>query len=208
MTGSVEGPRSRAIKLAASLIYRQVDRMSHPPLPGWGKPRRLGAERKDPMTGRDAVIGEDDIAQADRAREHTLGAPRECHPWTSRTPMAPAAGTDRERRPAARQAPRRTPSALIRAEQWRTCGIWAVELDARGLVARVLRNRSGVAFVRVVNPLAVTLRESVTCAPSPAGLHDWYYWWSWGACTHRVDDPAGAASKVAHVLDTAGAPAG
>jgi hypothetical protein len=84
----------------------------------------------------------------------------------------------------------------------------ADELDSRGLVARVIRTGSGVAFVRVVNPLATTMRENVTCAPSPAGLHDWYYWWSWGECMHRVDDPAGAASKVAHVLDTAGAPAG
>ena len=84
----------------------------------------------------------------------------------------------------------------------------ADELDARGLVARVLRTHSGVAYVRVVNPLATTMRENVTCAPSPAGLHDWYYWWSWGERMHRVDDPAGAATKVAHVLDSAGAPAG
>ena len=84
----------------------------------------------------------------------------------------------------------------------------ADELDACGLVARVLRTRSGVAFVRVVNPLATVMRESVTCAPSPAGLHDWYYWWSWGECMHCVDDPAGAASKVAHVLDTVAAPTG
>jgi len=84
----------------------------------------------------------------------------------------------------------------------------ADELDARGLVARVIRTRSGVAFVRVVNPLATTMRENVTCAPSPAGLHDWYYWWSWGECMHCVDDPSGAASKVAHVLDTVAAPVG
>ena len=77
-----------------------------------------------------------------------------------------------------------------------------------GLVARVIRTRSGVAFVRVVNPLATAMRENVTCAPSPAGLHDWYYWWSWGECMHCVDDPAGAASKVAHVLDAVAAPTG
>jgi hypothetical protein len=82
----------------------------------------------------------------------------------------------------------------------------AAALDARGLVARVARARSGVAFVRVVNPLAATMREQVTCAPSPAGLNDWYYWWSWGECMHRVGDPAGAAAKVARVLTTAGAP--
>ncbi len=79
----------------------------------------------------------------------------------------------------------------------------ADELDARGLKARVIRASSGVAFVRVVNPLATAMHEQVTCAPSPAGLHDWYYWWSWGECMHCVDDPAGAAAKVAHVLDTA-----
>jgi len=84
----------------------------------------------------------------------------------------------------------------------------ADELDARGLIARVSRARSGVAFVRVVNPLATAMHEHVTCAPSPAGLHDWYYWWSWGECMHCVDDPAGAASKVARVLDTAPAAAG
>ncbi|HUK72683.1 MAG TPA: hypothetical protein VLW50_28640 [Streptosporangiaceae bacterium] len=84
----------------------------------------------------------------------------------------------------------------------------AAELDSRGLAARVIRTGTGVAFVRVVNPLATTMRENVTCAPSPVGLHDWYYWWSWGECMHRVDDPAGAASKVAHVLDAAAAPTG
>ena len=84
----------------------------------------------------------------------------------------------------------------------------ADELDARGLITRVSRARSGVAFVRVVNPLATAMHEHVTCAPSPAGLHDWYYWWSWGECMHCVDDPAGAASKVARVLDTAPAAAG
>jgi hypothetical protein len=84
----------------------------------------------------------------------------------------------------------------------------AEELDARGLVASVLRAHSGTAFVLVVNPVATTMCESVTCAPTPAGLHDWYYWWSWGECLHRVNDPAGAASKVAHVLGALGAPAG
>ena len=54
----------------------------------------------------------------------------------------------------------------------------AAELQARGLLARVVRGRRGPAFVRVVNPLATTIHESVSCAPSPAGLHDWYYWWS------------------------------
>ncbi|WP_433335259.1 hypothetical protein [Spirillospora sp. CA-294931] len=73
------------------------------------------------------------------------------------------------------------------------------ELDTRGLVARVVRTRSGPAFLRVVNPEAASLAEDVTCAPAPES-HDHYYWWSWGERLHRVDDPRGAALKLAHVL--------
>ncbi|MWA03828.1 hypothetical protein F8568_026275 [Actinomadura sp. LD22] len=73
------------------------------------------------------------------------------------------------------------------------------ELDARGLVARVVRTRSGPAFLRVVNPAAASLAEDVTCAPVPDG-HDHYFWWSWGERMHRVDDVGGAALKLAHVL--------
>ena len=74
------------------------------------------------------------------------------------------------------------------------------ELDARGLVARVVRTRSGPAFLRVVNPAAASLAEDVTCAPAPE-THDHYFWWSWGERMHRVDDLGGAACKVAHVLE-------
>ncbi|WP_242883941.1 hypothetical protein [Actinomadura litoris] len=73
------------------------------------------------------------------------------------------------------------------------------ELDTRGLVARVVRTRSGPAFLRVVNPEAASLAEDVTCAPVPES-HDHYFWWSWGERMHRVDDPGGAALKLAHVL--------
>ncbi|MDL4819408.1 hypothetical protein [Actinomadura opuntiae] len=73
------------------------------------------------------------------------------------------------------------------------------ELGARGLVARVVRTRSGPAFLRVVNPAAASLAEDVTCAPAPGG-HDHYFWWSWGERMHRVDDVDGAAVKLAHVL--------
>ncbi|WP_018655539.1 hypothetical protein [Actinomadura flavalba] len=72
-------------------------------------------------------------------------------------------------------------------------------LDGRGLVARVVRTRSGPAFLRVVNPAAASLAEDVTCAPLH-GSHEHYFWWSWGERMHRVDDPGGAASKLAHVL--------
>jgi len=73
------------------------------------------------------------------------------------------------------------------------------ELDTRGLVARVVRTRSGPAFLRVVNPEAASLAEDVTCAPAPESPEH-YYWWSWGERMHRVDDPGGAAVKLARVL--------
>ncbi|WP_395111450.1 hypothetical protein [Actinomadura sp. SCN-SB] len=73
------------------------------------------------------------------------------------------------------------------------------ELDTWGLVARVVRTRSGPAFLRVVNPEAASLAEDVTCAPAPE-THVHYYWWSWGERLHRVDDPGGAAVKLARVL--------
>jgi hypothetical protein len=73
------------------------------------------------------------------------------------------------------------------------------ELDTQGLVARVVRTRSGPAFLRVVNPAAASLAEDVTCAPAPE-TKDHYFWWSWGERMHRVDDVGGAAMKLARVL--------
>ncbi|WP_231334156.1 hypothetical protein [Actinomadura graeca] len=73
------------------------------------------------------------------------------------------------------------------------------ELGTRGLVARVVRTRSGPVFLRVVNPEAASLAEDVTCAPAPESP-DHYFWWSWGERMHGVDDPGGAAGKLAHVL--------
>ncbi|GAB3275788.1 hypothetical protein GCM10027589_01110 [Actinocorallia lasiicapitis] len=74
------------------------------------------------------------------------------------------------------------------------------ELDACGLVARVVRTRSGPAFLRVVNPSAASLTENVTCAPVPE-TREHYFWWSWGERLHRVDDPGAAARKLARVLE-------
>ncbi|GAA3229638.1 hypothetical protein [Actinocorallia longicatena] len=74
------------------------------------------------------------------------------------------------------------------------------ELDACGLIARVVRTRSGPAFLRVVNPRAASLTENVTCAPAPES-REHYFWWSWGERLHRVDDPGAAARKVARVLE-------
>jgi hypothetical protein len=74
------------------------------------------------------------------------------------------------------------------------------ELGSRGLVARVVMTHTGPAFLRVVNPAAASLAENVTCAPAPDTC-DHYYWWSWGEPMHQVEDPHGAATKVARVLD-------
>ncbi|GAA4104105.1 hypothetical protein GCM10022248_92300 [Nonomuraea soli] len=79
------------------------------------------------------------------------------------------------------------------------------ELGARGLLARVVRSQSGRAFVRVINPNATSLTESVTCRQaSKPELSDWWYCWSWGERMHQADDPAGAATKVARVLAAVG----
>lgn len=79
----------------------------------------------------------------------------------------------------------------------------ADQLGSRGLRANVVRGTTGVSFVRVVNPRASSLSETVTCAPiSGDSGPDWYFWWSWGERMHRVDDPAGAATKVARVLES------
>ncbi|WP_245674991.1 hypothetical protein [Herbidospora cretacea] len=73
----------------------------------------------------------------------------------------------------------------------------ASELDSRGLLARVVTTQTGRAFVRVINPKATSLTENVVCKSAD-------YWWSWGERMHRVDDPAGAATKVARVLAAVG----
>jgi hypothetical protein len=78
------------------------------------------------------------------------------------------------------------------------------ELGARGLVASVVKPRSGPAFLRVVNPEATGLAEVVTCAPAP-NSSEHFFWWSWGELMHQVDDPSGAAKKLAHVLEPHGA---
>lgn len=79
----------------------------------------------------------------------------------------------------------------------------AEELDSRGLVARVVRARSGPVFLRVFNPEAASLAEDVTCAPVP-NEPGHYFWWSWGERMHRVDDLGGAAVKLEHVLRVRG----
>lgn len=79
------------------------------------------------------------------------------------------------------------------------------ELDARGLLARVVRSQSGRLFVRVINPNATSLTESVTCrATAVPDVPDWWFCWSWGERMHKADDPAGAATKVARVLAAVG----
>ncbi|MEU9831028.1 hypothetical protein AB0D67_05740 [Streptosporangium sp. NPDC048047] len=59
----------------------------------------------------------------------------------------------------------------------------------------------------MINPNATSLAENVTCRAQPATSPfppDVYYWWSWGERMHTVEDPAGAATKVARVLAAVG----
>lgn len=78
------------------------------------------------------------------------------------------------------------------------------ELARRGLVARVVRSRSGPSYCRVVNPGSGGMSENVMCAPAPGDPSrcPWSYWWSWGEPLHDVADPDGAAAKIARVLAT------
>lgn len=83
--------------------------------------------------------------------------------------------------------------------------VLADQLGSRGLRANVVQGAAG-ASVRVVNPRAASLSETVTAGPvsGDSGSPDWYFWWSWGERMHRVDDPEGAATKVARVLESIG----
>ena len=80
----------------------------------------------------------------------------------------------------------------------------ADHLGGRGLRANVVQGSTGANFIRVVNPRAASLSETVTCAPisTDSETLDWSFWWSWGERMHHVNDPAGAATKVAHVLES------
>jgi hypothetical protein len=44
------------------------------------------------------------------------------------------------------------------------------------------------------------------CGPAPGSADQppWHFWWSWGEPLHDVDDPEGAAVKVARVLEASG----
>ncbi|MEW1837452.1 hypothetical protein AB0392_05795 [Nonomuraea angiospora] len=79
------------------------------------------------------------------------------------------------------------------------------ELDAHGLLARVVQTQGGRIFARVINPNATSLSENVSCrSTSASDVPDWWYCWSWGERMHKADDPAGAATKVARVLAAVG----
>src|SRR5690606_11336354 len=78
------------------------------------------------------------------------------------------------------------------------------ELDARGLLARVVRTQSGRLLVRVINANATSGSEDVACRMA-TDVPVWWYCWSGGERRHTVDGPAGAAGKVARVLPAVGA---
>ncbi len=76
----------------------------------------------------------------------------------------------------------------------------ATALDTRGLQSTV--QTAYPAALHVFTPGAAMLAESIDCIPGTddSGRLHWYYRWSWGELLHDVDDPSGAAAKIADVL--------
>lgn len=74
-------------------------------------------------------------------------------------------------------------------------GKLAVELELHGLTATL---RAYPPSLRISDPDAGMLSETVDCVPMPEG---WFYRWSWGDIVGHADDPAGAALRIARVLN-------
>lgn len=73
-------------------------------------------------------------------------------------------------------------------------GRLARELESRGLTTTL---RTDPPALRVSDPDTALLTETVDCAPLPDG---WSYRWSWGEVVGLVEDPAGAAERIARVF--------
>jgi hypothetical protein len=74
-------------------------------------------------------------------------------------------------------------------------GKLAVELELRGLTVTL---RANPPSLRISDPDTAMLAETVDCVPRPEG---WFYRWSWGEVVGLADDPAGAAQRIARVLN-------
>lgn len=74
------------------------------------------------------------------------------------------------------------------------------ELTRRGFRAESATSRTGVALIRVVNPEASVLNETVHCMKEPDG--SLWLAWPWGKVIARADETAVAADVVARVLGT------
>lgn len=76
----------------------------------------------------------------------------------------------------------------------------ADELTRRGFRATPASSRTGVPLIRVVNPEAPVLSETVCCTEDPDGTVS--FAWPWGKRIGPAEDTQTAADAVARVLGT------
>lgn len=76
----------------------------------------------------------------------------------------------------------------------------ADEVTRRGFLAEPVSSRTGAGLVRVVNPEATVLRETVHCLQEPDG--SLWLAWPWGTMIARADETRTAADAVVRVLGT------
>ena len=77
----------------------------------------------------------------------------------------------------------------------------ADQLRDRGLHARLLSRPQQVPRLRVINPEAASLTETISAAPVDAV---WWFWWSWAEQITPVGKLDAAAERVHYVLTPAG----
>ncbi|SEH02426.1 hypothetical protein SAMN05444920_12684 [Nonomuraea solani] len=72
-------------------------------------------------------------------------------------------------------------------------------LQSFGLHARLLTQDDRLPRLRVINPEATTLTETISVRPRD---DQWLFWWSWNAPITDVAQLATAAERIRYVLAT------
>lgn len=75
-------------------------------------------------------------------------------------------------------------------------------LTTAGMHVMINTPAGGVPRLRVVNPVARDLAESIVVARAEDGA--WWYWWSWAERLAPAGDPTGAAALIQRVLAAVG----
>jgi hypothetical protein len=75
------------------------------------------------------------------------------------------------------------------------------KLRGRGFMIQIMEPRNSPPSLRVVNPGASALVETILAERATDG---WWYWWSWAERIAVVEDAEAAAARIAHVLASAG----